>query len=247
MDLRMKQPPKKQPKTADQQPESNKPRQIATLHGPTLTYADGKLTVQDGNNQIPLVPFEEPPEIRPGYLTLREIAKRYAAFIDPASPAVQLLIARKTIPELISAAKLGHVDIVHRSRLLPVEQRTMRDDKYLEECRISVSKVIAYFVDHMKADKAILEQYLLDTDGATTINQSDGQRSVRPLPAQRWQENEILRVIGELGHDPKKLPKNNPGKAGVKAEVRARLSLTTSVFNKAWERLISDRAICYLG
>lgn len=242
----MEKPQKKQTPIVEIQPEVTAPRQIATLHGPTLIYVEGRLSVQDGDNQIPLVPFEEPPENRPGYLTLREAAKRYADFIDPANPAVQLLIARKTIPELISAAKLGHVDIVHRSRLLPVEQRTMHDDKYLEECRISVNEVIAYFVDHMKADKAILEQYLLDTDGATTISQSDGQRSVRPLPAQRWQENEILRVIGELGHDPRKLPKNKPGKAGVKAEVRALLSFSPKVFELAWERLRKDGAICNL-
>lgn len=173
----MKQPPKKQPKTADQQPESNKPRQIATLHGPTLTYVDGKLTVQDGNNQIPLVPFEEPPENRPGYLTLREAAKRYAAFIDPASPAVQIAIARKTLSGLISDAKSGVISIVHRSRLLPVEQCTHQGNDYLAECRVSFSNALTYFVEQKKADQGMLESHFPDA----TLSPTPPEISQKPI------------------------------------------------------------------
>lgn len=59
----------------------------------------------------------------------------------------------------------------------------------------------------------------------------------RPVGQQRHQENEILRVIGELGYDPKALPKSPPGKPGVRAAVRARLNFSKCVFDKAWERL----------
>ena len=77
------------------------------------------------------------------------------------------------------------------------------------------------------------------TSGASETGEATahGITPIRPPPAQRFQEQEILRVIGELGHDPKALPKDIPGKAGVKAEVRKRLKLSASVFNKAWERL----------
>ena len=71
-----------------------------------------------------------------------------------------------------------------------------------------------------------------------------GTVHVRQLPAQRFQEQEILRVIRELGHTPTELPKDIPGKPGVKTEIRAQLSkFTTNVFNKAWERLSSTKEI----
>ena len=60
----------------------------------------------------------------------------------------------------------------------------------------------------------------------------------RHVYKQPFQENEILRVIRELGCDPKALPKDTPGKPGIKAEVRALLpTFSHSVFKKAWERL----------
>jgi hypothetical protein len=61
--------------------------------------------------------------------------------------------------------------------------------------------------------------------------------SNKPLQRHRHQENEILRVIRQLGYDPQKLPKPKPGKAGVKSAVRPQLGFTETVFDKAWERL----------
>jgi hypothetical protein len=69
----------------------------------------------------------------------------------------------------------------------------------------------------------------------------------KAVPKQRFQEQEILRVIGELGYDPKKLPKDTPNKGGVKAEVRAKLpGFLGSVFNKAWDRLSRSKEIIKL-
>jgi hypothetical protein len=61
----------------------------------------------------------------------------------------------------------------------------------------------------------------------------------RPPLQQRHQENEILRVVRELGHNPKNLPKQKAGAPGVKATVRAKLKGLGSkkVFDLAWERL----------
>lgn len=50
----------------------------------------------------------------------------------------------------------------------------------------------------------------------------------RPLPQQRFQEQEILRVIGELSYDPKNLPKSERGKDGVKAEVPMSFTRSTN-------------------
>lgn len=62
----------------------------------------------------------------------------------------------------------------------------------------------------------------------------------RPLPHQRHQEAEILRVLRELGHDPRSLPRNTPGMAGPKAAAFGRLGWKKEkrgVFDKAWDRL----------
>jgi hypothetical protein len=68
--------------------------------------------------------------------------------------------------------------------------------------------------------------------------------SQRPKQQQRHQEEQILRVIKNLGHDPMALPKTTPGKSGIKSAVRNELpSFQVGVFNKAWERLRSDGAI----
>lgn len=64
------------------------------------------------------------------------------------------------------------------------------------------------------------------------------------LSRHRHQENELLRVLAELGHDPKTLPKWSPTKPGVKKEARAKLPrMTEKVFDKAWERLRSSGGI----
>lgn len=65
----------------------------------------------------------------------------------------------------------------------------------------------------------------------------------RPMGRQIFQENEILRVIRELGYDPKALPKDTSGKDGIKAKVRAMLHFSVSVFDKAWERLAKNKDI----
>lgn len=69
--------------------------------------------------------------------------------------------------------------------------------------------------------------------------------SAQPLQRQRFQEQEISRVICELKHDPKALPKPRNGKPGVKSEVRAKLKFSPSVFDKAWGRLQNQGEIKY--
>ncbi|OXJ00818.1 MULTISPECIES: hypothetical protein [Burkholderia] len=62
----------------------------------------------------------------------------------------------------------------------------------------------------------------------------------KPLPVQRHQEQEILRVLHELGYNPLALPKRVNGKRWVAAEVRGKLvgpKWTKSIHDKAWERL----------
>lgn len=64
----------------------------------------------------------------------------------------------------------------------------------------------------------------------------------RPMQAQRAQELAILEAIRQAGHDPLRLPRNEPGKPGIRSQVRKALNVDpmfngTTVFKKAWERL----------
>lgn len=70
----------------------------------------------------------------------------------------------------------------------------------------------------------------------------------RPVQRQHAQEQAIMRLIREAGHDPLQLPMNEPGKPGIKSHVKklaVRDSLFTgaNVFGKAWDRLRSSGEI----
>jgi hypothetical protein len=100
---------------------------------------------------------------------------------------------------------------------------------------------------------ALWAKQLFEISGLSEDVDSGMAAAVAPLPAansevpsqrrkQRDQEEAILQEIQNLGFDPQKLPKPEPGKAGVKASVKKKLegnSLFTSakIFDKAWERL----------
>lgn len=62
---------------------------------------------------------------------------------------------------------------------------------------------------------------------------------------QAQQVTRIRKIIEKLGHDPKCLPPNSPGKRGVKFAVRSEYKntfrdYTVSKFDRAWERLLAE-------
>lgn len=67
----------------------------------------------------------------------------------------------------------------------------------------------------------------------------------RPLQQQLFQETKILCVMGKLGYTVMAMPKNKPGKPGVKAAVREKLQFSVRIFDKAWERLLVNKEIAY--
>jgi hypothetical protein len=75
------------------------------------------------------------------------------------------------------------------------------------------------------------------------------KRHVYRLPVQ---EEVILEELRALGYVPSSLPKNTPGKAGVKKTVQVKLAnhpvfSGSKTFSKAWERLRADARIANLG
>lgn len=70
----------------------------------------------------------------------------------------------------------------------------------------------------------------------------------RHILKSKTQEEEILRILSELGYNPRELPKHPNGHKGTKSEVKERAlenpGIFTKVsFNNAWQRLRNEGAI----
>jgi len=99
---------------------------------------------------------------------------------------------------------------------------------------IAWAKSKGYSVAHLMAAEAKVEAV------------KDAKKSnEKPQLQQLFQEQEILRVIRTLFHNPKKMPKQEQGKSGIKADVRKILKFSPKVFDKAWERLRANQDIQY--
>ena len=74
----------------------------------------------------------------------------------------------------------------------------------------------------------------------------------KPLQRGTAQENAILNEIRKKGIDPLALPPFEPGKPSQKRDIRRALSgeaqfKGNTIFDKAWERLMARKDICYAG
>ena len=88
--------------------------------------------------------------------------------------------------------------------------------------------------------------------GASDGVEQDKAGPAKPLQRTAAQDSAILCEIEKQGYDPLALPKNLPGKPGVKAAIRAALSENSlftggTVFDKAWERLTARADIAIQG
>lgn len=104
---------------------------------------------------------------------------------------------------------------------------------------------------------AISRSVYLDEELAKTLLEDvsaffvPGLSPAPPPPPQKrqiQQEDRILDVLKALGFDPLKLPKEPPGRPGVKKQVRDRLANESifrggSIFDKAWDRLSYKKLI----
>jgi hypothetical protein len=77
------------------------------------------------------------------------------------------------------------------------------------------------------------------------------QNQFKPMPRFSAQDAYLLKQIKLMEIDPKQLPKNQPGRAGIKSKIRQstsnnyQLFTGTRVFDKAWERLLVNGDIAY--
>lgn len=78
--------------------------------------------------------------------------------------------------------------------------------------------------------------------------QSEATTSTRPTQAQPAQEAAILAKLAEMGYQATALPKGESGRPGVKAAIKGAIGTTqlfpsSTVFDKAWQRLRGSRSI----
>lgn len=149
---------------------------------------------------------------------------------------------------------------VHLSDTLPLRQEmtgtrwegTSLPQDWLTALLVSKTDLRVWAATHAPE---ISSSQLLVVSGASQLQRADGNApseestvSVpsKPLSRERYWEQEILRVLRELGYDPEALPKQPNGKRGVRAAVRDKLrdpAWTDSIFEKAWQRLRDGSAI----
>lgn len=114
-------------------------------------------------------------------------------------------------------------------------------DSALKQWNRAMVKALLYPTPELTDSAAPPEAVLMPPQAAP----DDG---TRPVQRQHAQEQAIMRLIREAGHDPLQLPMNEPGKPGIKSHVKklaVRDSLFTgaNVFGKAWDRLRSSGEI----
>lgn len=92
--------------------------------------------------------------------------------------------------------------------------------------------------------KAMVKQLLCPDSAPTEPSEQTVTQAAPAKPLQRGaaQDATILAAIRQAGYDPLALPKNEPGKSGVKLEIRNVLKgnslfVGSTVFDKAWVRL----------
>ena len=85
---------------------------------------------------------------------------------------------------------------------------------------------------------------------AETIDQVK-ESQIKPIQRFAAQEAFVLGQLDKFKIDPQKLPKNKPGKDGIKAKIREStignhsLFIGKTVFDKTWERLMANGDISY--
>lgn len=103
--------------------------------------------------------------------------------------------------------------------------------------------------DKLLIDEAHVNELINSCNPSTT-------KEVQPKfeKKQVRQERLILETVKELGYDSQKLPKYSPGKAGVRNKVKNEVTSAhksdfvkgSTVFDKAWDRLLKSGKVAYI-
>lgn len=132
----------------------------------------------------------EPPQISPGYLTLRTLARRYAEFACSSTNRASLKALRE-LANLQAEARAGNIRVMHRDELSPVptNARGMTDDGWLAECRLSLDAARRYLMEHGALNEAEASRILSDPTPATGEPPEKGEPPAPVIkPSDDWIE-----------------------------------------------------------
>lgn len=147
------------------------------------------------------------------------------------SEEMQLLISASLVGEITAYPTPGH---------LP-DNETEVATASLDNCLRSrgyADLADALAAEHPKPQTTV-------TSHTVHIALNSESSAIKPVSRSKAQENAILATLQELGHDPLQLPKNAPGKSGVKAQVANKVDKklfppSSTIFEKAWGRMRSE-------
>lgn len=187
-------------------------------------------------------------------LALRLTFHRAAEILGITTDDVRSLVVEmpRRLPA-IYVTQVGHAE--------PYEWQLLRVDSAGNAFDMSIGGIDgAVHTGFLRIESAALEKFIRDNDlparhetefaphpatepGAPVPKpQAAAPALAKPLQRSSAQDSMILTAILKAGHTPLSLPVNEPGKAGVKAEIRnalrnEKLFTGSTVFDKAWERL----------
>ena len=172
-----------------------------------------------------------------GFFTVEEAAQVLADSLDGVDVA-------KLIDQMRGAFRNGKLPIRDSEHRLP---HFKESDIFELTSLVTISDIDAWLDGSrtgyrfpVPSDSAEAAPRTMSKNKGELSDSSAGSQARQPLPRQRFQEQEILRVIGELGFSAKALPKAKLGTSGPKAAVREKLVFPAGVFDKAWGRLRSQ-------
>lgn len=143
-------------------------------------------------------------------------------------------------------------------RIMTSDQRQRLEDREfaIETARlakIAELKAEAEFKPKPRPGQEIAPAYAA-LPAVSAVSVGAGLPDEQPKPKQHFkaQNEAIIQELKKQGFDPLALPKNPPGKPGVKKLIRSALDgkglfIGTTVFNRAWERLSSFGDIVIKG
>ncbi|MCU1718854.1 hypothetical protein [Pseudomonas sp. 5P_3.1_Bac2] len=179
----------------------------------------------------------------------------------PLSPGIEGTFELRIIDELITTRLNSKGEI--ESRVLGLEFNTS-DPKRVVRINTLVLPPTAHWVIETSALLAFTREHgICNADNLPEIaglpSKTDeeispvsGENDEPYVPKYICQETAILDALHALGYIPENLPKNIPGRPGIKRCIWEKLAsrrdlFSDKTFNKAWERLRSDKRIADKG
>jgi hypothetical protein len=172
---------------------------------------------------------------------------------DYGNFALRILAEREWIDTLLKMVKDGKLIAVGPYTRLPIDSTDLRqlretgviNMRHVEE-HLKFSGISLNLIGEPGTANDAGQSRTTDEQAPTPLSTATGAVDTKPLARQAFQENEILRVLAELGYQATALPRSSAGQPSVKAAIRRKLDkFTDPIFKKAWQRCLDSKAIAW--